>query len=161
MAVRFILPSVGRVPVLPPVNGPTPAMARRDAIKHNRVHGCRFPREVLTKWPCDSGASAVRSSVGLSVDRHPERGSNDTGDFVALLSSGTPNRVASVHKRVTGWTITMPSPEASASGWARATTSACVSAGSFPTEFVCSVTVGRSPVRRSPRACEADRRPAS
>jgi hypothetical protein len=55
------------------------------------------------------GPSAVRSSVGLSVDRRPEPGSDDTGDFVAMLSSGTPNRVASVHKRASTSTITVPS----------------------------------------------------
>jgi hypothetical protein len=39
----FILPSVGRVPVLPSSSSQTSAMARQPAIKRNHVHGCRFP----------------------------------------------------------------------------------------------------------------------
>jgi hypothetical protein len=39
----FILPSVGRVPGLPPYNAQTSAMGRQSAIKRNQVHGCRFP----------------------------------------------------------------------------------------------------------------------
>jgi hypothetical protein len=36
----FILPSVGRVPALPPSDTQTPAEARQPAIKPDAVHGC-------------------------------------------------------------------------------------------------------------------------
>jgi hypothetical protein len=36
----FILPSVGRFPVLPPSDTPTSATARQSAIKPDPVHGC-------------------------------------------------------------------------------------------------------------------------
>jgi hypothetical protein len=39
----FILPSVGRVPGLPPSSPTAPTMTRQPAIKADAVHGCRFP----------------------------------------------------------------------------------------------------------------------
>ena len=58
--------------------------------------------------PSDCGASAIRSSVGLPVEPWPERGSDDTGDFAALLPRAATNSGASVHERTTALT-TVPS----------------------------------------------------
>jgi hypothetical protein len=59
---------------------------------------------MLTNRPGDCGASPVQSCAVLSVDRRPERGSDDAGGFVASLAAGTTNSGASDHERTTAST---------------------------------------------------------
>ena len=77
------------VPGLPtPPDAEMSAMARRDVIKRNPRSWLLISTRLADEMALRQGRALSDLLPGCRPDRRPEPGSDDTGDFVAMLSSG-------------------------------------------------------------------------
>src|SRR5580692_9382123 len=82
----FILPSVGRVPLLTIAQAQTPATALHIMMATGDTHCGRSRFDRVTNRPSDCGARAVQSCAGRLVDGRDDCGAGADAPSLAVLT---------------------------------------------------------------------------